>query len=68
MNLTRGINLARVAEMMNGCSGADLKAVCTEGLFARSLGFCGWVGGWVGSYPPLLMRSGSVWSCSPTIL
>ncbi|KAJ4457619.1 putative 26S proteasome regulatory subunit 8 [Paratrimastix pyriformis] len=35
MNLTRGINLGRVAEMMNGCSGADLKAACTEaGMYA----------------------------------
>ena len=35
MNLTRGINLNRVAERMTGCSGAELKGVCTEaGMFA----------------------------------
>nr|WCZ58323.1 26S proteasome regulatory subunit 8 [Paratrimastix eleionoma] len=35
MNLTRGINLNRIAELMGGCSGADLKAVCTEaGMYA----------------------------------
>ena len=35
MNLTRGINLTKVAERMNGCSGAELKGVCTEaGMFA----------------------------------
>lgn len=35
MNLTRGINLAKIAEKMNGCSGAELKGVCTEaGMFA----------------------------------
>ncbi|TAQ91534.1 hypothetical protein B7494_g153 [Chlorociboria aeruginascens] len=30
MNLTRGINLTKIAEKMNGCSGAELKGVCTE--------------------------------------
>jgi len=35
MNLTRGINLLKIAEKMNGCSGAELKGVCTEaGMFA----------------------------------
>ncbi|KAH9877365.1 26S protease regulatory subunit 8 [Plenodomus lingam] len=35
MNLTRGINLVKIAEKMNGCSGAELKGVCTEaGMFA----------------------------------
>ncbi|KAK5128251.1 26S protease regulatory subunit 8 [Meristemomyces frigidus] len=35
MNLTRGINLMKIAERMNGCSGAELKGVCTEaGMFA----------------------------------
>ncbi|KAL6931190.1 probable 26S protease regulatory subunit 8 homolog [Hanseniaspora guilliermondii] len=35
MNLTRGIDLVKVAEKMNGCSGADVKGVCTEaGMFA----------------------------------
>lgn len=35
MNLTRGINLTKVAEKMNGCSGAELKGVCTEaGMYA----------------------------------
>ncbi|CCE63531.1 hypothetical protein TPHA_0F00440 [Tetrapisispora phaffii CBS 4417] len=35
MNLTRGINLKKVAEKMNGCSGADVKGVCTEaGMYA----------------------------------
>ncbi|KFY33614.1 hypothetical protein V494_07468 [Pseudogymnoascus sp. VKM F-4513 (FW-928)] len=35
MNLTRGINLTKIAEKMNGCSGAELKGVCTEaGMFA----------------------------------
>lgn len=35
MNLTRGINLRKVAEKMNGCSGADVKGVCTEaGMYA----------------------------------
>ncbi|KAL6926926.1 26S proteasome regulatory subunit 8 [Hanseniaspora valbyensis] len=35
MNLTRGIDLKKVAEKMNGCSGADVKGVCTEaGMFA----------------------------------
>ncbi|ANB14938.1 proteasome regulatory particle base subunit RPT6 [Sugiyamaella lignohabitans] len=30
MNLTRGINLRKIAEKMNGCSGAEVKGVCTE--------------------------------------
>lgn len=35
MNLTRGINLKKIAEKMNGCSGAELKGVCTEaGMYA----------------------------------
>lgn len=35
MNLTRGINLMKVAEKMGGCSGAEVKGVCTEaGMFA----------------------------------
>lgn len=35
MNLTRGINLKKIAENMNGCLGADVKGVCTEaGMYA----------------------------------
>ncbi|KAH9578193.1 AAA ATPase [Trypanosoma melophagium] len=35
MNLTRGINLKSIAEKTNHCSGAEIKAVCTEaGMFA----------------------------------
>ncbi|KTW32885.1 26S protease regulatory subunit 8 [Pneumocystis murina B123] len=35
MNLTRGINLQKIAEKMNGFSGAEVKGVCTEaGLYA----------------------------------
>merc|ERR1712000_213921 len=35
MNLTRGISLTKIAEKMNGCSGAELKGVCTEaGMYA----------------------------------
>ena len=35
MNLTRGINLKVIAEKTNNCSGAEIKAVCTEaGMFA----------------------------------
>ncbi|KYQ88582.1 26S proteasome subunit ATPase 5 [Tieghemostelium lacteum] len=35
MNLTRGINLKKISEKMNGASGAELKAVCTEaGMYA----------------------------------
>eukprot|EP01095_Lingulamoeba_sp_RSL-Kostka_P013284 TRINITY_DN545_c1_g1_i2.p1 TRINITY_DN545_c1_g1~~TRINITY_DN545_c1_g1_i2.p1 ORF type:complete len:270 (-),score=112.75 TRINITY_DN545_c1_g1_i2:227-1036(-) len=35
MNLTRGINLKRIADQMGGASGAELKAVCTEaGMYA----------------------------------
>ncbi len=35
MNLTRGIDLKRVADKMSGASGAELKACCTEaGMFA----------------------------------
>ncbi|KAG1471966.1 hypothetical protein G6F56_001815 [Rhizopus delemar] len=35
MNLTRGINLRKIAEKMSGSSGAEVKAVCTEaGMFA----------------------------------
>mmetsp|Transcript_28808 Transcript_28808/g.54390 ORF Transcript_28808/g.54390 Transcript_28808/m.54390 type:complete len:428 (+) Transcript_28808:135-1418(+) len=35
MNLMRGINLKKIADKMNGSSGAEMKAVCTEaGMFA----------------------------------
>jgi len=35
MNLTRGINLKKIADQMHGASGAELKAVCTEaGMYA----------------------------------
>ncbi|CAL2240679.1 unnamed protein product [Prunus armeniaca] len=35
MNLRRGVDLKRIAEKMNGASGAEMKAVCTEtGMFA----------------------------------
>merc|ERR1711894_861765 len=35
MNLTRGINLRMIAEMMPGASGAEVKGVCTEaGMYA----------------------------------
>merc|ERR1712228_773671 len=35
MNLMRGINLRKIAQQMNGASGAESKAVCTEaGMFA----------------------------------
>lgn len=35
MNLTRGISLRKIAEKMNGCSGAEVKGVCTEaGMYA----------------------------------
>ncbi|EPY22683.1 26S proteasome regulatory subunit T6 [Strigomonas culicis] len=35
MNMTRGINLKKVAEKTSNCSGAEIKAVCTEaGMFA----------------------------------
>ncbi|RMZ88619.1 hypothetical protein DV736_g4148, partial [Chaetothyriales sp. CBS 134916] len=35
MNLTRGIDLKKIADKMHGCSGAELKGVCTEaGMFA----------------------------------
>ncbi|KAK2953710.1 putative 26S proteasome regulatory subunit 8 [Blattamonas nauphoetae] len=35
MNLVRNINLAKIAELMVGASGAEMKAVCTEaGMFA----------------------------------
>ncbi|KAJ6397249.1 hypothetical protein OIU84_009686, partial [Salix udensis] len=35
MNLMRGIDLKKIAGKMNGASGAELKAVCTEaGMFA----------------------------------
>jgi len=35
MNLTRGIDLKKVADRMGGASGAELKAVCTEaGMYA----------------------------------
>ncbi|EFA79359.1 26S proteasome subunit ATPase 5 [Heterostelium album PN500] len=35
MNLTRGINLKKISDKLNGASGAELKAVCTEaGMYA----------------------------------
>ncbi|OLL26108.1 26S protease regulatory subunit 8 [Neolecta irregularis DAH-3] len=35
MNLTRGIDLHKVAEKLNGASGAEVKGVCTEaGMYA----------------------------------
>ncbi|XP_015760299.1 PREDICTED: 26S protease regulatory subunit 8-like [Acropora digitifera] len=35
MNLTRGINLRKIAELMPGSSGAEVKGVCTEaGMYA----------------------------------
>jgi len=35
MNLTRGINLRKIAEQMPGASGAEVKGVCTEaGMYA----------------------------------
>lgn len=35
MNLTRGIDLRKIAEMMSGSSGAEVKGVCTEaGMYA----------------------------------
>jgi len=35
MNLTRGINLKKIADQLTGASGAEIKAVCTEaGMFA----------------------------------
>lgn len=35
MNLTRGINLRKISEMMPGASGAEVKGVCTEaGMYA----------------------------------
>ncbi|ODV85267.1 hypothetical protein CANARDRAFT_7911 [[Candida] arabinofermentans NRRL YB-2248] len=35
MNLTRGIDLMKIAEKMNGSSGAEIKGVCTEaGMYA----------------------------------
>ncbi|KAH9391217.1 26S protease regulatory subunit 8 [Tyrophagus putrescentiae] len=35
MNLTRGINLRKIAEVMPGASGAEVKGVCTEaGMYA----------------------------------
>ncbi|KAJ3102285.1 26S protease regulatory subunit 8 [Phlyctochytrium planicorne] len=35
MNLTRGINLRKIAEQMTGASGAEVKGVCTEaGMYA----------------------------------
>lgn len=35
MNLTRGINLRRIAELLPGASGAEIKGVCTEaGMYA----------------------------------
>jgi len=35
MNLTRGINLKKIADKLHGASGAEIKAVCTEsGMYA----------------------------------
>ena len=35
MNLTRGINLRKIAEQMSGSSGAEVKGTCTEaGMYA----------------------------------
>ena len=35
MNLTRGINLRKIAEQMPGASGAEVKGTCTEaGMYA----------------------------------
>jgi len=35
MNLTRGINLKKIADQANGASGAELKGICTEaGMYA----------------------------------
>jgi 26S proteasome regulatory subunit T6 len=35
MNLTRGINLLKIAEKMTGATGAEVKGVCTEaGMYA----------------------------------
>lgn len=35
MNMTRGINLKKIADGLPGASGAEIKAVCTEaGMFA----------------------------------
>jgi 26S proteasome regulatory subunit T6 len=35
MNLTRGIDLVKIAEKMGGASGAEVKGVCTEaGMYA----------------------------------
>jgi len=31
MNLTRGINLKKISDQLTGASGAEIKAVCTEG-------------------------------------
>jgi len=35
MNLVRGIDFEKLSEKMNGCNGAEAKAVCTEaGMYA----------------------------------
>jgi len=35
MNLTRGINLKKIADIMTGASGAEVKGTCTEaGMYA----------------------------------
>jgi SpoVK/Ycf46/Vps4 family AAA+-type ATPase len=35
MNMTRGINLKKIADKLTGSSGAEIKAVCTEaGMYA----------------------------------
>jgi ATP-dependent 26S proteasome regulatory subunit len=40
MNLTRGINLRKIAELMPGASGAELKGVCTEaGMYVETAFF-----------------------------
>jgi 26S proteasome regulatory subunit T6 len=41
MNLTRGINLRKIAELMPGASGAELKGVCTEaGMYVDTRSHC----------------------------
>jgi ATP-dependent 26S proteasome regulatory subunit len=41
MNLTRGINLKKIAELMQGSSGAELKGCCTEaGVDLKTVHLC----------------------------
>lgn len=59
MNLTRGIDLKKIADKMSGASGAELKACCTEaGMFAlrerrvhvtQVRGECWWLWGFFGA-------------------